>query len=188
MRPSCAFPAALHKAAAAPAGWLMATQYRWLPIMKGCGKSLSLFPQNSNAYSFTSQRQPPFASRIHFPAAPGLCGPTRRFVSQGVLPIRLYAAFPRWALRPVNAGGPGLAPAQPPPVPVIRPAGTGLAPGHKRRPCVRPGRRPALPPQKDKGSDEPDPCAGARLRQQTFPLGAKCASPGGFCFIGRNFL
>ena len=42
--------------------------------------------------------------------------------------------------------------------------------------------------ESDKGSDEPDPCAGARLCQQTFPLGEKCASPGGFCFIGRNFL
>ena len=32
----------------------------------------------------------------------------------------------------------------------------------------------------------PDSRAGARLRQQPFSLGAKCASPGGFCFIGNE--
>ena len=38
----------------------------------------------------------------------------------------------------------------------------------------------------NKGSGLPDSRAGARLRQQPFSLCAKCASPGGFYFIGNK--
>ncbi len=39
---------------------------------------------------------------------------------------------------------------------------------------------------KNKESGLPDSRAGARLRQQPFSLSAKCASLGGFCFIGNE--
>ena len=43
------------------------------------------------------------------------------------------------------------------------------------------------PIQKNKESGKPDSPAGARLHQQTVSLGVKCASPGGFRFIGTPY-
>ena len=44
-----------------------------------------------------------------------------------------------------------------------------------------------IPAANKKVSGKPDSCAGARLCQQTFSLGAECASPGGFLLYRTQF-